>query len=454
MISTYIQRKEWFLLPGRCLAAILLTLLLTTVAWAGSKENVLYSFVGGSSDGAYPTTALVSDKAGNLYGTAYEGGSYGHCSPFGQSCGVVFELTPKHGGGWSESVIYTFTGGTDGGSPDGTLIIDSNGNLYGTTYLGGTQSSCPGGPCGTVYELTPPKNSGSWQETVLYSFGGGTDGAYPRAGLVMDKQGNLYGTTDVGGLSGGCNVSGFGGYGCGTVFELSPAQSGWTESILYVFTGGTDGGFPYAGLTIDKSGNLYGTTYVYGNANACGGYGCGTVYKLSHGQNGWAENTIYTFTGVTDGSNPVAGLSLDAAGNLYGTAASGGTDLYYGTVFELKASKGGWTEKTLYSFTGLADGGVPEATLLLKGSTLYGTTYTGGTGTKCGLFGGMRCGTAFKVSKGKKGWKEVVFHSFNYDGTDGAEPAASVIRDSAGNLLGTASIGGSRGLGVVFQITP
>jgi hypothetical protein len=247
---------QWQLAAGRALLAVLITLVLATAAWAGSAEQAIYTFTGGSSDGSNPLSALVADKAGNLYGTTLTGGGYPHCSPFGETCGVVFQLTPKSGGGWTENVLYTFTGGADGGYSYNSLVMDAKGNLYGTTYLGGSPTGgCPGGTCGTVFELSPPQQKGgAWKETVVYSFcsqPGCTDGSYPQDRLIMDKQGNLYGTTNVGGLKGRCNTSGFGGYGCGVVFKLRHTKNGWKERLLYTFDGTSDGGFPYGGVIFE-----------------------------------------------------------------------------------------------------------------------------------------------------------------------------------------------------------
>ncbi len=432
---------------GRILRPVLIALVLATAAWA-SSEQAIYTFTGGSSDGSNPLSALVADKVGNLYGTTLTGGGYPNCSPFGQSCGVVFQLTPKSGGGWTESVIYTFTGGADGGYSYNGLVMDAKGNLYGTTYLGGTPTGgCPGGTCGTVFELSPPQHKGDvWKETVLYSFcsqSGCTDGSYPVDRLIIDKQGNLYGTTNVGGLSGGCNTSGFGGYGCGVVFKLTHGKSGWKESLLYTFNGNSDGGFPYGGVTFDKSSNLYGTT------NGEGAYGAGTVYELKKGAKGWKENTLYSFSGGTDGGYSVAPLIIDAAGNLYGTAESGGAS-YYGTVFELQHAKSGWTEKTVYTFTGGQDGGYPSASLVKRGKSLYGTSWGGGN--KSGCYYG--CGAVVELTQGKNGWTENTLYGFT-GGADGGEPNNSVLFDKSGNLYGTTTIGGDYGTyGVVYQITP
>jgi hypothetical protein len=325
--------------------------------------------------------------------------------------------------------------------------MDANGNLYGTTDLGGTPTGgCPGGTCGTVFELRPPKQKGgSWKEKVLYSFcsqSGCTDGAYPQDRLILDKEGNLYGTTNVGGLQGGCNTSGFGGYGCGVVFKLTHGTKGWKESVLYTFNGTSDGGFPYAGVIFDKDGNIYGTT----NGE---GAGAGTVYQLKKQTKGWKEQTLYSFTGGADGGYPIAPLAIDASGNLYGTAEGGGVD-FYGTVFELKPTKSGWTEKTLYTFTGGQDGGYPSASLVQHGNSWYGTAYGGGNKSAC--YTG--CGSVFKLTKSGKVWTETTLYSFQ-GGADGGEPENSVLFDANGNLYGTTTIGGDHGVyGVVYEVTP
>jgi hypothetical protein len=421
---------------------------LATAAWAGSTERAIYTFTGGNSDGSNPLSALVADTEGNLYGTTLTGGGNPNCSPFGESCGVVFQLTPKSGGGWTENVLYTFTGGADGGYSYNGLVIDGKGNLYGTTYLGGSPTGgCPGGTCGTVFELSPPQKKGeAWKETVLYSFcsrSGCTDGAYPQDRLVLDAEGNLYGTTNVGGLPGGCNTSGFAGYGCGVVFKLTHGTKAWKESVLYTFQGTSDGGFPYAGVIFDTAGNIYGTT------NGEGAVGAGTVYELKKESKGWKEVTLYSFTGGPDGGYPVAPLALDASGNLYGTAEGGGAD-YYGTVFELTPANSGWKEKTLYTFTGGQDGGYPSAKLVRHGNSWYGTTYGGGNKSAC--YTG--CGSVFELVPSGKGWKEKTLYTFQ-GGADGGEPQNSVFFDAKGNLYGTTTIGGDHGVyGVVYEITP
>jgi len=447
--GTQFVTKKLVFVKCNGVAVLLGTLLLAAITCAAATEKTIYSFAGGTGDGAYPDTNLVMDKAGNLYGTTDSGGAGDSCSPFGASCGVVYELQ-RSGSSFTEKVIYSFTGGTDGGLPYGNLIIDAQGNLYGTAYLGGNQFGCSGGPCGVVFELS--KVNGSWEETILHNFGAPGDGWYPNAGVIMDSKGNLYGTTNVGGINGACNADGFAGYGCGVVYQLTPAGGGnWNETVLYEFTGGADGGFPNAPVTLDKSGNLYGATANWGTGTGCID-GCGTIFKLSSGRGGWTETTIYTFTGYADGGNPVTGLIFDPAGNLYGTAQGGSA--YYGSVFQLKPANGQWTLNTLYTFTGGADGGNPIASLVGRGTTLYGTTTGGGTGSGCGLFGDYPCGVIYSLTPGKGGWKENVLYSFT-GGNDGGEPQTSLIFAPNGKIYGGAAlIGGAHGLGTVYEITP
>jgi len=410
--------------------------LFLSLAWASPTEAPIYNFLGGTTDGSLPVGGLVADKAGNLYGTTGSGGPFTDCSPFGQTCGVVFELSPKNGG-WVEAVLYTFTGGEDGGEPLAGLAIDSNGDLYGTTAIGGTYGY------GTVFLLS--KGRGGWSESVLYSFRGGSDGAYPQAAPTLSG-GVVYGTTYAGG-----------GYpclgapsGCGTVYQLEKGNNGWTETVLYQFTNSSDGAFPYASVLVDRNGNLYGATTQGGYLNGnCAPYGCGNVYQLKRGGAGWTLNSLYNFSYNSDGSAPIGGL-LDGPNNtLYGTTSGGGSG-FAGTVFQLAFAKGKWNFSVLYSFSG-SDGSSPEGTLVGKGKSLFGTTYSGGSGSGC-FFGGP-CGTAFMLTATAKGWKHTLLHSFTNDGADGISPEAGVIILNNA-LYGTTYAGGSADQGTVFTITP
>jgi uncharacterized repeat protein (TIGR03803 family) len=272
-------------------------LCLSIIAGATDKQTILYSFKG-KGDGAGPESALVSDAAGNLYGTTYHGGS--SCD-----CGTAFELSPNSGGGWTKTILHIFTEGNDGAWPFGALVLDSNGNLFGETVVGGPADS------GTVFELSP-NSTGGWTETILYAFKGAPDGREPSGGLVFDASGNLYGTTFYGGTGNSVNCISI--FGCGTAFELSPSAGGWIETVLYDFTASTDGNWPSCALIIDNSGNLYGT------ASRGGNYGAGTVFQLSPSSDGWTFAALYSFTDASgEGQDPEAGLLLDHVGNLYGT---------------------------------------------------------------------------------------------------------------------------------------
>ena len=340
---------------------------LKPITGRGWTEKVLHNFIG--ANGLYPVAAPILDASGNLYGTTIWGGGLGvtYCGQDG--CGTVWELSPKVGGGWTETLLHRFDpNGSDGLTPYGGLIFDAAGNLYGTTLLGGTFIQ------GTVYELTP-KAGGGWTEKILHSFGNGEDGQQPRASLIFDASGNLYGTTALGGP-----------YGVGTVFELLPkAGGGWTEKILHNFnSNGSDGYGPLGSLIFDASGNLYGTTAQGGSSSSCVNNQtptCGTVFELIPGLDGrWAEKVLHNFdNNGTDGINPMANLTLDASGNLYGTTYGGGS-YGSGTVFELTPAGGGsWTETTVHSFGFGTDGSEPNAGLIFgAGGSLYGTTFAGG----------------------------------------------------------------------------
>jgi uncharacterized repeat protein (TIGR03803 family) len=279
------------------------------------NETVLHGFTG--TDGANPEAGLLRDSAGNLYGTTSAGGS---------GYGIVFKLDSNY----KETTLYTFTGAADGGQPLAGLISDSAGNLYGTTQGGGDFSTCIPDGCGAVFKLDPINGN----ETVLYTFAGGADGRYPSGDLIQDSAGNLYGTTNAGGAS--CISSGI---GCGVVFKLNPVTG--KETVLYAFTGGTDGGQPFkASLFIDNAGILYGTTALGGAPGGCGGGGCGVVFKLDPTTG--KETVLYTFTGGADGGQPAAGLIRDSSGNFYGTAStagiSGNCGIGCGVVFRLTST--------------------------------------------------------------------------------------------------------------------
>jgi uncharacterized repeat protein (TIGR03803 family) len=303
---------------------------------ATGRETLLHDFGRGigAAGGAYPGSGVIMDSAGNLYGTTTEGGPY--------NFGVAFKLDPTG----VETVLHNFTGGADGANPWGALLPDAAGNLYGATEFGGVVSGS--GP-GVVFKLDSGGN-----ETVLYSFTGGADGAYPLAGPIRDTAGHLYGTTSQGGA-----------YGSGVVFKLDAPGK---ETVLWSFTGGLDGGDPVGELIQDGAGNLYGTT------EKGGAYGAGVVFKLDPAGN---ETVLYSFTGGADGGTPVGPLVRDAAGNLYGTTYEGGIPACSwasgcGTVFRIS---GTGTQTLLYSFTGTSSGTNPSGGLIQVGAgNIYGTT--------------------------------------------------------------------------------
>ena len=410
------------------LASFVLALLISGTHASAQTEKLLYSFNNNGTDGNGPEGALVFDTQGNLYGATTLGGP--------NLAGTVFELAPQTGGAWQETILHTFNGllGTppnNGQNPEAGLIIDAAGNLYGTTYYGGLHD------LGTAFKLTH-QTGGSWLETIMYSMQSGESGQCPVGGLVLDSSGRLYGTTSDR-LCGGTSK--------GVVFEVAPNVSGgWSKKTLHHFDSTTnDGTYPTGSLIFDKAGNLYGTTTEGGTSTNCTG-GCGTVFELSKGAGGaWTETILYNFTNGTDGYFPAYGVVMDAAGNLYGTA-NGGRYLD-GTVFELSpVTGGGWTETTLYTFTSGKDGELPNG-VVLNGGNLYGTTQQGGTNGE---------GTVFELTPATGGgWTETIIHNFfDKNNNDGMYPVSSLVFDSAGNLYGTATAGGTYGDGVVFEITP
>ena len=348
---------------------------LTPTAQGQWKDTILYSFAGGS-DGVAPWSGVIFDSKGNIYGTTVGGGRYSNCT---KGCGTVFQLTKGAGGTWTEQILYSFFGKSDGYAPNG-LAIDAEGNLYGTTEFGGS-SNCSYGSCGTIFKLTP-SSSGPWKKTLLHGFRGGLgDGAQPRAALVFDSKGNLYGTANVGGNT-GCYF-----LGCGAVFELKPAAGGhWNYNVIYLFGVAPDAFLPSGALVFDKQGNLYGATGVGGGtATLCPDYGCGTVFELTPQSDGtWTESVLYRFQGGYDGDGPNAPVVITSKGNVYVATNAGGypqTCGGYGcgTVEELTPSgSGDWTGNVVVQF-GASPGITPYAGLTTDANgNLYGTTNQGG----------------------------------------------------------------------------
>jgi uncharacterized repeat protein (TIGR03803 family) len=367
--------------------------------------SVIHDFTGGS-DGGNPLAGFTTDAVGNLYGTTSIGGASG--------AGTVFKIARKG----TLIVMHSFTGGTDGANPEASLLVDAFGNLYGTTIAGGASGA------GTVFKITR-----KGKETVLYSFTGGANGASPTAALTMDGVGNLYGTTTTGGLAGN-----------GTIFKLAaPKKQGrkWREKVLYSFGSGTDGTIPVAGVSFDAAGNLYGTT------SAGGFYGYGTVFQLKPSKTGWAENVLHNFQDGDDGGVPYAGLIVDPSGNLYGGATGGGTGAG-GTIFELTPSTGSWTFSVLYNIPGWALSG-PFRNLMMDASgNLYGTTHCDGANS---------AGTAYELINSGGAWTYKSLHVFT-GGSDGRFLFSNLVFDKYGDLYGTTNLDGANGYGVVFKIKP
>jgi uncharacterized repeat protein (TIGR03803 family) len=397
---------------------VCLFLCLTTTVLFSQSETVLYNFTGGS-DGGLPEGRLTS-YGGNFYGTTYIDGLWGY--------GTVFEVSPNGSGGWNETVLYSFTGKADGGNPNSSYVVfDSLGNLYGTTQIGGLNSSAcsayAGYNCGVVFELLP-NGSGGWTEAVLHSFANDPDGANPINGLIMDAVGNLYGVTEYGGID------------TGTVFELSSSGGGWTERVIYTIPSSSN--IPTSGLAMDAAGNIFGATYR-------------SVFELSpNGSGGWNPSVIHKFpnqvgTGGGEGfeSTPV----LDPAGNIYGASCYGGASKQ-GTVYKLTLQNGTWRYKVLYPFKVSPDGNCPNGIVFDKAGNIYGTTLRGGNGQ----------GTVFELTPVKNSYKEKVLWRFS--GPDGYAPFSGVILDN-GNLYGTTLYGtacyGSpscANAGDVFEVIP
>jgi len=390
---------------GKVVATFLfgLALAMTTPAQA-QTFSVVHTFTGGS-DGGSPLSGFTIDSAGNLYGTASNGGKAGY--------GIVLKLDVNG----KETVLHNFAGGTDGANPEGRLVSDAAGNLYGTTLAGSTSGD------GTVFEL-PVKG----REIILHRFSG-TDGAKPEAGLTMDAKGNLYGTTTAGGANGN-----------GTVFKLEKNSAGkWKEQVLYSFGQGTDGAVPVGGITLDKTGNIYGTT------SAGGTYTYGTIFKLTHTKSGWTETILHDFQNASDGAVPYAGLVFDSSGNLYGAATEGGNNTNGGgTVFQLTPANGNWNFTVLYSLPGWGISGTFRNVLLDAAGNLYATTHCDGS---------YNAGTVYKLTPASGTWTYTSLYVFT-GRDDGEYSFSNLVFDKQGNLYGTTNTGGASGYGVVFKIAP
>jgi uncharacterized repeat protein (TIGR03803 family) len=394
---------------------------------SGWTQKVIHKFTG-PPDGATPSSGLLLGKNGVLYGVTGTGGTAGD--------GVIFKLTPPASGpgDWTETILHNFEGGNDGVGPYGTLIADKNGVLYGSAVGGGSANA------GVVFSLTPPAaGKKEWTEAVLYTFQGSPDGVNPTDGLVRDDTGAIYGMTSAGGTN-----------GAGMVYCLTAPATGqgtWTETVLYNFAGSPDGSFPNGGLVRDGTGALYGVTFGGGTD------GWGAIFSVTPpaaGQTGWTENVLYSFTGGADGGSPDNTLVLDPDGTLYGT--NNFNSLGYGNVFALTPpaqGQSGWTEATLVNFD-WTNGANPIGLVLNANGALIGTTYDGGTAEGNG-------GLVFKLTPPKKdasAWGYEILHRFPYTRNDAEDPAGALLREKSGALFGGASFGGTHNHGAVFKLIP
>jgi uncharacterized repeat protein (TIGR03803 family) len=402
----------------------LLILLVTAITAQAQTFQVIHYFAG-VPDGWSPLGRLTIDSGGHLYGTTYGGGvQYAWF-------GTVFKMSP-HGSGWIFSTLYSFTTKSDGGDPSAGVLFGPDGLLYGTTNDGGT-----------VFTLQPPATFPPsfltpWTINWLYNFPLHKDA--PVGDVVFDSAGSIYGVTSTGGGD-GC----FDDQGCGTVYELTPASGGgWQETTLYTFQGGADGAYPN-GVIFDSAGNLIGTT-VEGGANDDG-----VIFQLTHSGSGWSESVLYNFSDHGNGGfAPEAGLLSDAAGNLYGSTLATPSPTYTGTIFEFSPSNGGWTYNVLAQIPAQYSGGPTAPLTMDSAGNLYGTIGTRDTNQP---------GAVFKLTHGSSGWTFTSLHDFT-GGEDGDAPSSTVAIGANGNLYGTATYGGKGdcdsggGCGVVWEITP
>lgn len=398
----------------------------------------VHTFTGAKSDGANPMSGLTAG-VNVFYGTTQEGGANG--------MGTVYQLTPADGGGWTESLIYSFKGPSagDARSPYSGAVIGGDGSLYGTTYYGGTGKNCAADSlgCGAVYQLSPPSAPGrEWTEAVLYSFGSyAGDGYAPWGGLVLGANGSLYGTTQFGGID-SATTNGY-----GVVFEMTPPASpsgAWTESVIYSFQGSPDGYGSVTSLVAGPGGELYGVTPAGGSSDD------GVVFRLtppSAPGGAWVEDILHNFSGAPpDGGDPNAAPIIGSHGELYGT--TGNTGSVFCTAFELAPSGGSWTMSVLHTFTSRrkGDGGFfPVGLTFGQAGVLYGATYDGGSGGRGNLY-------QLKPDPFERTWIHTVLASF--DGTNGAEVNGGLVIDPNTVLWGTTHHGGADGqnLGTIFQL--
>ena len=389
------------------LAAICVAAVFAGPAARAQTFNVIFSF-NQNAVGAQPNAGVTLDSHGALYGTNFF---------YGLGYGTVYKLTSRNGV-WMPTVLYEFKGGNDGANPASRVVFGPDGALYGTTSAGGG-SDCRSAGCGTVFKLTPPaavcKTSlCPWNETVLYRFTGGADGAVPEfADLIFDSAGSIYGTT----------AGNYASYG--SVFKLTNSGGNWTETTLWTFTGGSDGFFPAGGVVFDHAGNLYGAMDT-------------GVFELSPSAGGWTESVIHTFDGLNEGFAPESGVAFDAPGNLYGATTVEGPGSN-GSIFEMMPGAGGWGLQVIHDEGHLVGTNLNFDNL----GNLYGVR----------IAGQHDDGEAFKMTLVDGSWTYTALHTFTGE-DQGASPYEGMVMDANSNLYGTASGGGAHGYGLVYQITP
>jgi uncharacterized repeat protein (TIGR03803 family) len=394
--------------------AVTAAFVLSVATAAAVTTDVIFSFE--EDQGEYADTDLETDNAGNIYGTTVLGGDFGS--------GTVFQLSPTPNG-WVHTVLYSFTGGADGGEPYKGVTLDREGNLYGTAVTGGS-GNCEGG-CGVAYKLT--NSGGNWTQVVIHAFTGGDDGAGPGARLTVDRGGNIYGMAPTGGAN-----------GLGTIYKIGQAGGAWTFKVIHTFTGADDGATGSAGRMVLRRARLYGA------ATTGGAHGSGVIFELTPRSVGeWDFRTIYAFKGQPDGSFPYGALLFAGSGKIYGTTYYGGTN-GIGAVYELSPRRNGeWNENVIYSFQEESDGNSPISNLVFDPvGNLYGTTSEGGLGS----------GTIFKLSPiGGGQWTETVVHSFQGP-PDGAFAYNGMVVDRFGNFYGATVHGGKNDDGCIYKFTP
>jgi uncharacterized repeat protein (TIGR03803 family) len=408
----------------RTLSTASLILALGVAAHASDKYITLRAFQTGQG-GGIPYGALLADQGGSLYGADSAGGT--------GNWGTIFKLTPNAQGAWSYSVVYDCGTTFECAVPMGSMVMDSTGDLFGVTYFG------------NVFEIAKSA-SGTYSAVLIHSFNGGSDGNAPSP-VIRDAVGNLYGVNATGGSN-----------NLGYVFELTLSQGVWSVVHLHDFSGkdgaGTTGtaGNQVAGLIQDSAGNYYGVTGAGGSSTKCAG-GCGVLFKLSDANGTWTETVLHSFASG-DGALPDAALLMNSAGDLYGTTTAGGAH-GFGVAFEATSASGTWRTRVLHSFTGAnSDGEYPNSVLTMDAAgNLYGTTEAGGAKLQnCQVMTDKGCGTVFELSLSGTTWKETVLHSFS-GGTDGGFPGG-VILDTSGNLYGAAQSGGTNAEGLIFKMSP